>query len=102
GDTQWMPWVTCNLGFESIMVITRVDATVTKEIPRQKNLVLREEVVHGKYPDPVHQKEVYQDTIDIIQSLQGEIKCLKDHSRREEQRRKVKVLRDDLDEVKEV
>ncbi|KAH9307003.1 hypothetical protein KI387_011407, partial [Taxus chinensis] len=38
-----------------------------------KNLVSREEEAHGKYPDPVHQKEVYQDTMDMIRSLQGEI-----------------------------
>ncbi|KAH9290033.1 hypothetical protein KI387_034150 [Taxus chinensis] len=84
------------------MVTTRVEATRAKEIPRQKNLVSREEVVHGKYPDPAHQKEVYQDTMDVIQSLQGEIQCLKEQSRREEQRRKVEAPRDDLDEVKEV
>ncbi|KAH9292481.1 hypothetical protein KI387_042333, partial [Taxus chinensis] len=50
---------------------------------------------------PAHQKEIYQDTMDVIQSLQGEIQCLKEQSRREEQGRRVEVQKDDLDEVKE-
>lgn len=40
--------------------------------------------------------------MDVIQSLQGEIQCLKEKSMREEQERRVKVQKDDLDEVKEV
>ncbi|KAH9291009.1 hypothetical protein KI387_044138 [Taxus chinensis] len=100
-DTQWMPRVTRDAGLEPILVTTRAEAARTKEIPRQKIPVSREEVVHGKYPDPAHQKEVYQDTMDVIWSLQGEIQCLKEQSRREEQRRKVEVPKDDLDKVKE-
>ncbi|KAH9298479.1 hypothetical protein KI387_030161, partial [Taxus chinensis] len=101
-NTQRMPQVTHDVGLEPVMVTTIAEATHTKEIPRQKNLVSREEVVHGKYPNLVHQKEVYQETMDVIWSLQGEIQCLKEQSRREEKRRKVKVPKDDLDEVKEV
>ena len=74
----------------------------TREIPRHKNLLSREEVVHGNYLDRACQKEVYQDTMDVIQSLQGDILCLKEHSRREEQGRRDEVPRDDLHEVKEL
>ncbi|KAH9315566.1 hypothetical protein KI387_024193, partial [Taxus chinensis] len=56
-DTYWMPRVTRDVGLEPIMVIRRVEDMRIKEIPRQKNLVSREEVVHGKYPDLVHQNE---------------------------------------------
>ncbi|KAH9303352.1 hypothetical protein KI387_014935, partial [Taxus chinensis] len=56
-DTQWMPRVTRDVGLELVMVATRVEAIRAKEMPQQKNLVSMEEVVHGKYPDPAHQKE---------------------------------------------
>ncbi|KAH9291625.1 hypothetical protein KI387_043183, partial [Taxus chinensis] len=101
-DIQWMPRVTRDEGLEPVLVTTRAEATCTREIPRQKSLVSREEVIHGKYPDPTHQKEMYQDTMDVIQSLQGEIQCLKEQSRREEQGRRIEAQKDDLDEVKEV
>ncbi|KAH9300450.1 hypothetical protein KI387_012033, partial [Taxus chinensis] len=56
-DTQWMPWVTHDAGLEPVMVKTREEVTHAKEMPRQKNMVSTKEVVHGNYPDPVHQKE---------------------------------------------
>ncbi|KAH9324672.1 hypothetical protein KI387_004850, partial [Taxus chinensis] len=93
--------VTQDAGLEPVLVTTRVEAMCAREVPRQKTLVSREEVVHGKYPDPTHQKEIYQDTMDVIQSLQGEIQCLKEKFRREEQGRRVEAQKDDLDEVKE-
>ncbi|KAH9328249.1 hypothetical protein KI387_000357, partial [Taxus chinensis] len=43
-DTQWMPRVTRDAGLEPVMVTTRVEAMHAKEMPRQKNLVSREEV----------------------------------------------------------
>ncbi|KAH9298089.1 hypothetical protein KI387_029771, partial [Taxus chinensis] len=101
-DIQWMPRVTWDVGLEPILVTTRVEATHAREVPRQKNLVSREEFVHGKYLDPTHQKEIYQDTMDVIQSLQGEIQCLKEQSRREEKERRFEAQKDDLDEIKEV
>ncbi|KAH9311687.1 hypothetical protein KI387_026722, partial [Taxus chinensis] len=61
----------------------------------------REELVHGKYPDLMHQKEVYQDTMDVIQSFEEEIWFLKEKSMREEQGWRVEAPKDDLDEVKE-
>ncbi|KAH9296231.1 hypothetical protein KI387_039819, partial [Taxus chinensis] len=100
-DIQWMPQVTRDEGLEPVLVTTRAEATHAREVPRQKNLVSREEVIHGKYPDPTHQKEIYQDTMDVIRSLQGEIQCLKEKSRKEEQGRRVEAQKDDLDEVKE-
>ena len=66
---QWMPWVTWDEVLEPVLVTTRVEATCVREVPRQKTLVTREEVVHGKYIDPTHKKEIYQDTMDFIQSL---------------------------------
>ncbi|KAH9293323.1 hypothetical protein KI387_041474 [Taxus chinensis] len=80
-DSQWMPRVARELELEPVLVTTCAEATHAKEMPRPRTLVSREEVPHGKYPDPTHQKEVYQETMDMIQSLQGEIQCLKEQSR---------------------
>ncbi|KAH9316945.1 hypothetical protein KI387_018714, partial [Taxus chinensis] len=76
-------------------------ATHAQEMPRQMTLVLIEELGHEKYLDPDHQKEVYQETMDVIQILQGEIQCLKEKSKKLEQRKNAEALKEDLDEVKE-
>ncbi|KAH9291412.1 hypothetical protein KI387_043396, partial [Taxus chinensis] len=46
-DIQWMPQVTQDVGLEPVLVTTRAEATCAREVPRQKNLVSREEVIHG-------------------------------------------------------
>ncbi|KAH9287562.1 hypothetical protein KI387_031679, partial [Taxus chinensis] len=53
---QRMPWITRDVDLEPILVTTRAEATSAREVSRQKNLVSREEVIHGKYLDPTHQK----------------------------------------------
>ncbi|KAH9298521.1 hypothetical protein KI387_030203, partial [Taxus chinensis] len=51
-------------------ITTRDEAACAREVLQQKLTITREEVLHATYPDPSHQKEVYQDTIEVLRSLQ--------------------------------
>ncbi|KAH9317608.1 hypothetical protein KI387_019377, partial [Taxus chinensis] len=100
-DLQWMPNVVCELEIEPILVTMRAKAARNKEILKQILLVTREEMVNGKYPDPFHQKYIYQETMHVIRILQGEIQCLKEHSRKLEKNNSTEAPQKDLDEFRE-
>ncbi|KAH9293324.1 hypothetical protein KI387_041472, partial [Taxus chinensis] len=63
-DSQWIPRVAHELELEHILVTTRAEAVHAREMPRPRTLVSREEVYMESTPDPAHQKEVYQETMD--------------------------------------
>ncbi|KAH9292668.1 hypothetical protein KI387_042146, partial [Taxus chinensis] len=84
-EPLFMPTVMSNPELEPILVTPYAKAACTREIPKQRPLITREEILHGKYPDLTYQKEVYQETMEVIRSLQGEIQCLKEQSWKLEQ-----------------
>ncbi|KAH9330125.1 hypothetical protein KI387_002233, partial [Taxus chinensis] len=51
-DSQWMPRVARESKLEPVLMTTQVEATHTEEIPKQRPLITREEVMYGKYPRP--------------------------------------------------
>ncbi|KAH9306861.1 hypothetical protein KI387_011265, partial [Taxus chinensis] len=79
----------------------RAEAALTGEEPKKIPLIRREEVLHGKYLDLTHQKEVYQETMDVIRNFQGKIQCLKDKSQKLEHKKSIEVSQKDMDEVRD-
>ena len=81
---QWMPKLTPKPEVIIVKITTRAEATRIREVLQQKLTITREEVLHARYPDPTHQKEVYQETMEVLRNLQGEIQCLKEQSQKSE------------------
>ncbi|KAH9331521.1 hypothetical protein KI387_003629, partial [Taxus chinensis] len=98
-EPLFMPTVTSNPELESVLVTTRAKVVHAKEIPKQRTPIIRE-VLHGKRS--VAWKEVYQESMEVIRSLQGEIQCLKEQSRKLEQANNVEIPQKDVDDVKEM
>ncbi|KAH9308875.1 hypothetical protein KI387_036786, partial [Taxus chinensis] len=68
----------------------------------QKNpTITKEKVLHARYPDPAHQKEVYQDIMEVLRNIQGEIQCLKEKSQKIEQYKASAKVPYDIDDLKE-
>ncbi|KAH9294383.1 hypothetical protein KI387_040408, partial [Taxus chinensis] len=47
-----------------VKITTHVEAACAREVLKSKPFITKEEVLHAKYPDPMHQKEVYQETME--------------------------------------
>ncbi|KAH9331829.1 hypothetical protein KI387_003937, partial [Taxus chinensis] len=89
--------------FEALQVniTTCAEAARAKEALQQRPTIPNEDVVHAKYPDPTHQKEVYQETIEVLRNLQGEIQYLKEKSHKMEQKKASETVQYDMDDLKE-
>ena len=55
----FMPKVAPNPELELVLVTSCAEVACGREILKQRPLIIREEVLHGKYPDLTYKKEVY-------------------------------------------
>ncbi|KAH9316540.1 hypothetical protein KI387_025167, partial [Taxus chinensis] len=69
-EDQWMPKLAPDLELVLVNITTRIEAARSREVLKQKPTITKEEVLHAKYLDPMHQKEVYQETMEVIHNLQ--------------------------------
>ncbi|KAH9309084.1 hypothetical protein KI387_036995, partial [Taxus chinensis] len=68
GDHR-MPALAPTPNMVPMIVITHVKFGHAHEVTKQKYIIKKHEVINAKYPDPVHQKEVYQESMEVIRNL---------------------------------
>ncbi|KAH9300045.1 hypothetical protein KI387_011628, partial [Taxus chinensis] len=69
-EDQWMPKLALDPELVPMKITTQLKQCVPGRLCNRKPTITKEEVLHAKYPDPMHQKEVYQETMEVIQNLQ--------------------------------
>ncbi|KAH9292216.1 hypothetical protein KI387_042588, partial [Taxus chinensis] len=84
-----------------VKITTHAKVACAREVLQQKPTITKEDVLHARYLDPAHQKEVYQETMEVLRNLQGEIQCLKEQSRKMEQKKATETVQSDIDDLKE-
>ncbi|KAH9312107.1 hypothetical protein KI387_027142, partial [Taxus chinensis] len=50
--------------------MTHAKAARAREALQQNPTITKEEVLHAQYPDLSYQKEVYQETMEVLKNLQ--------------------------------
>ncbi|KAH9320943.1 hypothetical protein KI387_015582, partial [Taxus chinensis] len=63
-ENQWMPKLELESEALQVRITTHAEVAHAKEALQQKPTITKEEVLHARYPDPSHQKEVYQETME--------------------------------------
>ncbi|KAH9320966.1 hypothetical protein KI387_015605, partial [Taxus chinensis] len=53
-----------------VKIMTCAAAASAKEALQKNLTITKEKVLHARYPDPTHQKEVYQGTMEVLRNLQ--------------------------------
>ncbi|KAH9332158.1 hypothetical protein KI387_044302, partial [Taxus chinensis] len=63
-ENQWMPKLEPESEALQVNIMTLTEAARAKEALQKNPTITKEEVLHALYPDPTHQKEVYQGTME--------------------------------------
>lgn len=83
-EYHWMTKIAPEPEALIVKITTQAEAAHTRDALYQKPMITKEEVLYTRYPNPAHQKEVYQDTIGVLRNLQGEIQYLKEKKKASE------------------
>lgn len=68
-EDQWMSKVAPDPEMFLVLVTTHAKVALTREVLKKNPSTKKEKVLQENYLDPTHQKEFYQETMEVIRKL---------------------------------